>query len=156
MKLSPLVPTGGIQTGLKAHDRDLVIAELVGLATTTGVVTTDAREDVVRMVMDRERRGTTGFGRGVAVPHVKLKGQHKTSVIVGLSPRGIDFNALDKQLVYSVFLLLSPEHRPDDHLHAMEVIFRALGNERFRRLLRQASAEAEVRQLLEEFDAHTV
>jgi mannitol/fructose-specific phosphotransferase system IIA component (Ntr-type) len=156
MKLAQLVPTGGVQTVLKAHDRDLVIAELVALAASAGVLAAEMREEIVRMVMDRERRGSTGFGRGVAVPHVKLRSLHKTAVVIGLSQRGIDFSALDKQPVYSVFLLLSPEHRPDDHLHAMEVIFKGLGNERFRRLLRQATSDDEVRRLLEESDAHTV
>jgi mannitol/fructose-specific phosphotransferase system IIA component (Ntr-type) len=71
---------------------------------------------------------------------------------VGLSPTGVDFNALDKQPVYSIFLLLSPEDRPEDHLQAMEVIFKNLSKETFRRFLRQAGSVAEVQDLLSEAD----
>lgn len=59
---------------------------------------------------------------------------------------------LDKQPVYSVFLLLSPEDQPEDHLHAMEVIFKNLSKDTFRRFLRQATSAEEVRTLLVEAD----
>ena len=65
-----------------------------------------------------------------------------------LSQRGIDFSALDKQPVYSVFLLLSPEDKPEEHLQAMEVIFKNLSKETFRRFLRQATTTDEVMTLL--------
>jgi mannitol/fructose-specific phosphotransferase system IIA component (Ntr-type) len=71
---------------------------------------------------------------------------------IGLSPTGVDFNALDKQPVFSIFLLLSPEDRPEDHLQAMEVIFKNLSKETFRRFLRQATTTEEVLTLLEEAD----
>jgi mannitol/fructose-specific phosphotransferase system IIA component (Ntr-type) len=71
---------------------------------------------------------------------------------IGLSDRGVDFNALDKQPVYSIFLLLSPEDRPEEHLHAMEVIFKNLSKDTFRRFLRQAASVDDVRTLLEEAD----
>jgi mannitol/fructose-specific phosphotransferase system IIA component (Ntr-type) len=66
----------------------------------------------------------------------------------------VDFSALDKQPVYSVFLLLSPEDRPEDHLQAMEAIFKNLSKDTFRRFLRQAQTEKDVRTLLEEADNH--
>jgi mannitol/fructose-specific phosphotransferase system IIA component (Ntr-type) len=71
---------------------------------------------------------------------------------VGLSQRGLDFRALDNQPVYSVFLLVSPEDRPEEHLHAMEVIFKNLSKDTFRRFLRQATTVAEVQTLLTEAD----
>jgi PTS system fructose-specific IIA component/PTS system nitrogen regulatory IIA component len=72
---------------------------------------------------------------------------------IGVSARGIDFNALDTQPVYSVFLLLSPEDRPEQHLQAMEAIFKNLSKDTFRRFLRQASSAQDVWTLLEEADA---
>jgi len=71
---------------------------------------------------------------------------------IGLSDKGVEFNALDKQPVYSVFLLLSPEDRPEEHLQAMEVIFKNLSKDTFRRFLRQAATIDEIRTLLEEAD----
>jgi mannitol/fructose-specific phosphotransferase system IIA component (Ntr-type) len=147
-----LVAEGAIVPRLKATQRDEVIGELVDALVAASVTTAKLRDDLVRSVLERERRGSTGFGRGVAVPHVKHKSVKQMAAAVGLSERGVDFNALDKQPVYSVFLLLSPEDRPEEHLQAMEVIFKNLSKDTFRRFLRQAASVDEVRTLLEEAD----
>lgn len=152
MKLLPLIPEGAIRAPLTSVERDAVIGELVDLLVACGAAAARVRDDLVRCVLEREKRGSTGFGRGVAVPHVKHPSVKKMAAAVGLSPRGVDFNALDKQPVYSVFLLLSPEDRPEEHLHAMEAIFKSLSKDTFRRFLRQAHTVEEVRTLLDEAD----
>ena len=152
MKLTQLVAPGAIAPRLIAADRDSAIAELLNLLVACGAAPKDSRDELLRSVMDRERRGSTGFGRGVAVPHVKHKAVKRMAAAIGLSDRGIEFNALDKQPVYSVFLLLSPDDRPEEHLQAMEVIFKNLSKDTFRRLLRQAASAENVRSLLEEAD----
>ena len=75
------------------------------------------------------------------------------SVAIGLSQTGVDFNALDRQPVFSVFLLLSPIDRPEEHLQAMEAIFKQLSKETFRRQLRQATSIEDVKTLLMEADS---
>lgn len=152
MKLSTLVGEGSILATLASQQRDEVIGELIDALIATGAAEASLREDLIRCVLDRERKGSTGFGKGVAVPHVKHPSVKKMTAAIGLSPNGIDFNALDKQPVYSVFLLLSPEDSPEDHLQAMEVIFKNLSKDTFRRFLRQASTVDEVRTLLKEAD----
>lgn len=152
MKLSSLVKDGAIVSQLGSKERDDVIAELIDALIGAGAADASLRDDLIRCVLDRERKGSTGFGKGVAVPHVKHPAIKEMSAAVGLSPGGVDFNALDKQPVYSVFLLLSPESKPEDHLHAMEVIFKNLSKDTFRRFLRQAGSPGDVRSLLEEAD----
>jgi len=156
MKLSQIVPEGAIIARLSSSDRDQVISELVGALVSSGAADAKLRDELIARVLERERRGSTGFGRGVAVPHVKHKSVKGMAAAVGLSPTGVDFDALDKQPVYSVFLLLSPEDRPEDHLRAMEVIFKNLSKETFRRFLRQAGTVEEVRTLLEESDGQQI
>lgn len=156
MKLSPLVPEGAIVARLTSTQRDEVIAELVGALISSGAAPESLRKDLVDRVLERERRGSTGFGRGIAVPHVKHKNVSAMACAIGLSATGVDFHALDKQPVYSIFLLLSPADQPEDHLHAMEVIFRNLGKETFRRFLRQAQTADDVRVLLEESDGQQI
>jgi mannitol/fructose-specific phosphotransferase system IIA component (Ntr-type) len=143
---------GAIVPRLKSGQRDEVIGELVDALVGAGAAGPKLREELIKSVLERERRGSTGFGRGVAVPHVKHKSVKAMTAAVGLSDKGVEFNALDKQPVYSVFLLLSPEDRPEEHLHAMEIIFKNLSKDTFRRFLRQAGNEDEVRTLLEEAD----
>ncbi len=152
MRMLQLVPEGAIIARLKSSTRDEVVSELIDALIASGATTAKLRDDLTRAVMERERRGSTGFGRGVAVPHVKHKSVKHMAAAIGLSDRGVDFNALDKQPVYSVFLLLSPEDRPEEHLQAMEVIFKNLSKDTFRRFLRQAQTVEEVRTLLEEAD----
>ena len=152
MKLTEIVPKGAVVPALKSADRDGAIAELVGALIASGACDASLRDELLTKVLERERRGSTGFGRGVAVPHVKHKSANKMAAAIGLSSRGIDFNSLDKQPVYIMFLLLSPEDRPEEHLQAMEVIFKNLSKDTFRRFLRQATTVGEVRTLLEEAD----
>lgn len=152
MKLTDIVSPQAIVARLASSERDLVISEMVDALLASGAAEARLREELISRILDRERRGSTGFGRGIAVPHVKHKSVKKMAAAIGLSPTGVDFNALDKQPVFSIFLLLSPEDRPEDHLQAMEVIFKNLSKETFRRFLRQAGSVDEVVTLLEEAD----
>lgn len=156
MKLSDLVAQKAIVGQLMGQDRDAVVAELIDALIAAGAIGGEHRAELIKRVLDRERRGSTGFGKGVAVPHVKHKDVIRMTAAIGLSTAGIEFASLDKQPVYSVFLLLSPEDRPEEHLHAMEVIFKNLSKDTFRRFLRQAGSEQEVRSLLDEADAQHI
>lgn len=156
LKLTELVPEQAVIAKLAATDRDAVVTELLDALLAAGFAPAKHREELIAKVLDREQRGSTGFGKGVAVPHVKHKSVKKMAAAIGLSPTGIDFNSLDKQPVFSVFLLLSPEDRPEEHLQAMEVIFKNLSKDTFRRFLRQAGSVEEVLTLLEEADGHQV
>ena len=153
MKLIELVPEGAISTNLQSTQRDDVVAEMVDQLIAAGSVEAGSRDDLIAKVLSREQTGSTGYGRGVAVPHVKQMGVGTMSVAIGLSQTGVDFNALDRQPVFSVFLLLSPIDRPEEHLQAMEAIFKQLSKETFRRFLRQATTVEDVRTLLQEADS---
>ena len=152
MKMMEIIAPGAVVAKLQGATRDDVIRELIDALVKSGAAAPAIRDELVARVLDRERKGSTGFGRGVAVPHVKHPSVTKMSAAIGLAPRGVDFNSLDKQPVFSVFLLLSPEDRPEQHLQAMEVIFKNLSKDTFRRFLRQAGTNDEVTALLEEAD----
>ncbi|MEQ9095071.1 MAG: PTS sugar transporter subunit IIA [Phycisphaerales bacterium] len=152
MKLTEIVNPEAVLPELEATERDDAIVEIIDALVAAGAAKAEHRDELVAAVLERERKGSTGFGRGVAVPHVKHPGVSKMAAGVARSSKGIDFSALDRQPVYSVVLLLSPENSPEDHLKAMEVIFKSLGNETFRRFLRQASTREEIIELLHEAD----
>ncbi|MEM6332509.1 MAG: PTS sugar transporter subunit IIA [Planctomycetota bacterium] len=153
MKLTDFVKAEAIVVPLDVAERDAVIELLVEKLCAAGVAPKNAKGALTEQILAREKQGSTGFGRGVAVPHVKHEKVKKLAAAVGVSEGGIDFNALDKAPVYSVFLLMSPKDEPDQHLQAMENIFSNLQNDRFRKFLRQASTPEEVVDLLEESDA---
>ncbi len=152
MKLSEIVVSDAIITDLSNADRDAVVGELVDSLVEAGSIDKGQRDAVFNAIIERERRGSTGFGKGVAVPHVRHPQAERVSLAIGLSQRGVDFNSLDKQPVYTVFLLVSPANKHEEHLRAMEVIFKNLSMDTFRRFLRQASNKDEVVSLLTEAD----
>lgn len=156
MKMREIVTTGAIVPRLKSVDRDEVITELVDALIGSGTIEARHRKAMLDAVLERERKGSTGFGKGVAIPHVKLPGMKKMAAAVGISERGIDFSALDKQPVFSVFLLVSPSNDPEAHLRAMEIIFKNLSQDVFRRLLRQASTVEQVTSLMDDADNGTL
>lgn len=153
MKLTEIVVSEAILPDLSASSRDDAIGEIVDALVAAGALSPELKDEFVKAIIKREKRGSTGFGHGVAVPHVKHTAISKMAVAVGISRSGIDFNALDKQPVYSIFLLLSPEDKPEDHLDAMEAIFGNLSQDTFRRFLRQAQSVEDIVGLLEEADA---
>lgn len=152
MKLSDSFVIDAVRLDLKSTDRNGVIKELVGSLVESGSISAENQEAVCRAIIQRERQGTTGFGKGVAVPHAKHAGVKKMISTMGRSVNGVDFSALDRAPVYIVLLLLSPADQPDEHLASMECIFRYLQRDNFRRFIRQAETEKEIGELIREAD----
>jgi len=152
MKLNEFIVKDAIVSDLKATDRDGAIRELVTSLAGAGALPQDAIDEVVAALIKREQNGSTGFGKGVAVPHVKHPKVSRMSGTIGRSGAGIDFAALDHQPVYSVVLLLSPENQPQQHLQAMNIVFSNLQKDMFRRFLRQADTREKITDLLDEAD----
>jgi PTS system fructose-specific IIA component/PTS system nitrogen regulatory IIA component len=129
MKLLDIVVEKAIIPDLKAETRDAAIGEILDALIAAGALDEDHRDEFNKAIIKRENRGSTGFGHGVAVPHVKHDAINEMAVAVAVSKEGVEFNALDRAPVYSIFLLLSPEARPEDHLNAMEAIFNNLSQD---------------------------
>jgi len=152
MKLSEIMVEGAIVPELKARTRDEAIAELVESLAASGAIPKKSVADVVKAVLARESQATTGIGKGVALPHAKLAGIKKPVGTIGRSSAGIDFAALDAKLVYSVMLLLSSPENPDEHLQAMEAIFKHVQRDMFRKFLRQSETREAIVELIHEAD----
>ena len=153
MKLMDFINRDAIVADLTARDRDDAIAEMVDAVIAAGGAPAELRDDLIAAVLERESKGSTGFGKGVAVPHVRHDKIEAMTAAIGVSRAGVDFNALDKQPVYTVVLLLSPKEKKDEHLQAMEGIFANLQKDQFRRFLRQAESRDDVIAVLEDADA---
>jgi PTS system nitrogen regulatory IIA component len=152
MKLKEFIVSEAIVPQLKAADRNEAIRELVASLARAGALPESAVDEVVAALIKREQNGSTGFGKGVAVPHVKHANVKKMAGTVGRSVEGLDFAALDHQPVYSIVLLLSPENQPQQHLQAMNIIFSNLQKDMFRRFLKQADTREAIVELLDEAD----
>src|SRR6056297_3772541 len=152
MKFSDFIKASAIRAELTSETKQNVIEELVQSLQDAGEIDSDQRDDIIAAIMKREELGSTGIGRGVAVPHTKHPSVDKLVGTVGISVDGVDFNSLDGEKVQLFFLLVSPPERPGDHLRALENISRQLRDDTFCRFLKQAKSAADVQQLLEEAD----
>lgn len=152
MKLSDIVASDAVIPNLQAKGRDEAIEELVKELGEAGAIGTDQVDEIIKAVMARESQATTGIGKGVALPHAKLKGIKHPICAIGRSSDGIDFSALDSKPVYTVILLLSNPENPDEHLQAMETIFKHVQRDIFRKFLRQSETKEAIVDLIQEAD----
>ncbi len=152
MKLADIIVADAIVPELEGQNRDEVIRELVQALAEAGSLPKKSVDEVTKAVLDREQQATTGIGKGVALPHAKLKGLKKPVGTIGRSSGGIDFSALDSRPVYSVVLLLSSPDNPDEHLQAMETVFKHVQRDIFRKFLRQSETTESIVELIEEAD----
>ncbi|MCG3138751.1 MAG: PTS system fructose-specific EIIABC component [Phycisphaerae bacterium] len=150
MRLVDFFEKEAIIPELKSTDRKGVITELITSLASSGAINPDDVDAVTKAVIARENQGSTGFGKGVAVPHAKPSCVSRVVATIGRSSSGVDFAALDRAPVYTVVILLSPPAEADNHLAAMTTIFRHLQNDNFRRFLRQADTREAIGELLDE------
>lgn len=116
---------------LAATTKDGAIRELVGSLQKAGYFQNADIEALIGEILRREGLGSTGIGRGVAIPHSKHAGLPRLIGTLGLVRSGIPFNSIDGQDVRLVFLLVSRPDQPGPHLHALETIVRVTESDDF-------------------------
>lgn len=145
MELGDLLVPGGIIPSLKARSKKQALLELSQVAAElTGL----PHREIYDTLQQRERLGSTGFGRGIAIPHVKLKNIKKIMCLFARLDDPIDFEAVDGQPVDLIFLLLAPEHAGGDHLKALARISRLLREPRAIERLRACTDAEQLRVVL--------
>lgn len=154
MKFTDFVSPKAIRASISATDKNSAIAELVDALLEAKEIKAEDRDDIIRAINRREELGSTGIGRGVAVPHTKHGSVDKLVGTVGVSAEGVEFDSLDGEKVQLFFLLVSPPDRPGDHLRALENISRQLRDDNFCRFLKQSKNAEDILQLLEEADTN--
>ncbi len=146
MKISEALLRETIIVDLKASDKKTVLEELSRpVADIAGI----GPKDLVTVLMERERLGSTGIGGGIAIPHGKLKKLDKLVLGFGLSREGIDFDAMDNRPAHIFFLLVTPENSTLLHLEVLAGITKLLKNDDFKRRLMRASDADEVLEIVE-------
>ncbi|MGV2494650.1 PTS sugar transporter subunit IIA [Pelagerythrobacter aerophilus] len=98
-----------------------------------------AVSDVLEALEEREKLGSTGFGRGVAIPHARLTGINRPVAAVLKLSAPVDFHAADGMPVELAFGLISPENAGVAHLHALAAISRLVRDEATNRMLLEAT-----------------
>jgi mannitol/fructose-specific phosphotransferase system IIA component (Ntr-type) len=152
MRMSDFVVRDAIIPELSATNKEGVIREMVESLRAAGQFRGGDLDDVVKAILKRELLGSTGIGRGVAIPHTKHNSVERLIGTVAVSSKGVAFDSLDGEPVYVFVLLISPQDRPGDHLRALENVSRCLRDDGFVRSLRQAGSREAIWALLERAD----
>ena len=152
MKLTDFVVREAVVPDLKVENKQQAIRGLVAALKDAGVIADQDEDGIVAAIMKREELGSTGIGRGVAVPHTKHPNVDRLIATVAICHEGVDFASLDGDAVHILFLLVSPPDKPGDHLRGLENISRHLRSETFCNFLKQARSKDEVWDLLREAD----
>ncbi len=149
MKLLDVLRKETVLVNLEAQDKKGVLEELTMPA---AKISNIDHSKLVRMLMERERLGTTGIGGGIGIPHGKLKELDTVILCVGLSKKGVDFDAMDGKPVHIFFLLFTPEGSTELHLMLLSKISKLLKNEIFKQRLLEAQDADAVLEVIEEYD----
>ena len=123
MHLGDLISPEAVIPSLKTKTKKQLLVELSGrVARLAGL----QERDVFDVLWQRERLGSTGLGRGVAIPHGKIAGLKRIVGVFARVAEPIDFESVDGEPVDIVFVLLTPEGAGADHLKALARISRLL------------------------------
>ena len=158
MKIVDFVRPELIVPELQARDKAEVIKELADhLAAHVGGAPKGGpaidREQLAKVLMERERLASTAIGEGVAIPHGKLDAVGKLVACVGRAPQGVDFDSMDGRPTHLFFVLVAPENSTGVHLKALARISRLFKDPEFRTRLMQAKDGEELYRVIADEDA---
>jgi len=152
VKLVDFLHEDGILLGLNAESKREAIKELVDLLIERGRVPRAQGKGLLDALMAREKLGSTGIGRGIAVPHAAHASVKELMGAVGIASRGIDFQSLDGQPVDLMFLLVYPPGHAD-RLGALKQLSAFVRQHDLCRFLRQASDAPAAFEVIQEADS---
>jgi PTS system nitrogen regulatory IIA component len=150
MRLEDVLERDSIIESLNGAEKREVLEEMV--EDLSGKVAGLNRDELLEVLLEREKLGSTGIGYGVAIPHGKMKDLRKILVSFARSKEGVDFQATDEKPVHLFFLIVAPEDSTASHLKVLSDISRILKERVFREKLLSAQNKDEIYRVIMEAD----
>lgn len=150
MKIVDFLREEAVNIHLKSKEKRGVLEELIDLLVKTGEI--ENRAEMVAALLDREKLGSTGIGKGVAIPHAKSDAVRKVVAAFGRSPQGVEFESLDGEPAYLFFLIVAPIDSTGPHLKALARLSRFLRDKSFREALKKVESREEAFGLIKKED----
>lgn len=141
MKITDLLEEKSIRLNAVASSKQEALNQIINLIYKTGNISN--KEEYKKIVLEREKQGTTGIGEGIAIPHGKSNTVKKASLAAMVIPNGVDFESLDNKKVNLMFLIAAPETKDNIHLEVLSRLSALLMDEKFREKLRGAKTPEE-------------
>jgi PTS system nitrogen regulatory IIA component len=150
MKICQYLHSNLIIPNLQSQNKEGVLTELANLITSWAPGLNDG--EVLQVLLERERLGSTGIGEGFAIPHGKMKNIDQMIIAFGRSVTGVAFDSMDGKPAHYFFVLIAPEDSAALHLKALAKISRFLKNNSFKESLSRASDRDELHRVIQEQD----
>jgi PTS system fructose-specific IIC component/PTS system nitrogen regulatory IIA component len=150
MFLYEAFPPELIKIELEAEDKDEAFEELVDYF--CQIKKTSVREEILDALWERESKMSTGIKKGIAIPHGKTPAVETACGILGISKKGIDYDALDGQPVYLLFMLLAPEADSEEHLRVLKRLAELLNNPQFHTELQVQSDPQSANRIIKKYE----
>ncbi len=148
MEICKVLSLERIIVGLKNRDKKRVLQEILEVAATSGKIRD--KEKLFKSILQREQLQTTGVGLGLAIAHAKSEEVEEIVLSLGISKDGVEYDALDGQPVYIIFLLVASPEKNTEYLSVLAKISRIFREADFREAVMHAESSAKVMNLLKE------
>ena len=153
MMLQKVFQPSTIKTGLESESKEELFEELVDvLARTYPPQHPFPRQQIIDALAKREAKMSTGISKGIAMPHATVEGLDELRGVLGISAKGIDYDALDGHPVFLVFLLLTPPDYAEMHLQTLQRIASLIDDPGVASKLAVSASSAQAFAVIKEFD----
>jgi fructose-specific phosphotransferase system IIA component len=143
MKIGDILSLKTIIMDLKASKKEMILDEMLEKLIEAKKIEKRNKYRIKKTLMERETMGSTGIGHGIAIPHAKDNHIKKITCCCAISHQGVNFDSLDGEPVYVLFMLISPANATGFHLKTLARISRLVKDRIFREaLLNCKSAQA--------------
>lgn len=156
MNITELLNKDAICIDLKSSEKGEILSDLVDLLVSSGSVKKTEKSEILKKLKEREVLGSTGIGKGVAIPHAKCSKIKKMVAAFGVSKTGVDYKSLDGEATYLFFLLVAPGETPGPHLKALAKISRLLDDKFVRDRLKTAKNNNDIMKIVKEEESKNI
>ncbi len=151
MKLTDYLTTKNIKIGLSGRKKEDIIEYLLDIAESVSPKLN--RVEALEGLMRREKVGSTGVGKGVAIPHAGIKSCSRILPVIALSEEGLNYESLDGDPVRLFFMIIYPENQIKMQLKFLARVSRLLRNDSLRQSLMESSSPEEIMDILIKYES---
>ena len=150
MKILDYLNEAWVIPELQGMDKPSVLKELSGVL--VDACQAGSSEELLQVLLEREKLGSTGIGEGIAIPHGRLKRLKDFRISFGRSTKGVDFESIDRKPSQIFFLVMAPENSAVNNLKLLGRIVTLLKDTSFKKRLMEPASQKELFQIIAEED----
>lgn len=151
MNIAELLDNTAVEADIDARNKEELLIEMTDVLLRSEPALD--RDQVLSVLQERERLGSTGIGDGVAIPHGKIAGIQQMYLAFGRSVKGVDFDSMDGKAAHLFFLLIAPEDSISAHLKTLARISKLLKKEQVRAQLLKAQNSEDIYKIISTEDS---